>query len=131
MTDIPADEPPSVFCAFIGGFMGSSDACDLEDGVLTYSQADELYKWRVEEPEGPLDRLDDETFVRLVDAEPPGSRRAHIVQYMRGARFKDPTDADRGEALRALHKLGAGIWKKYYDPEHVVCAGTHWSSRGS
>ena len=107
--------------------MGSSYACEFEDGDLNYSQADEGYKWRVEEPEGPLDWLDDETFLCLVDAEPPESRRALIAQYIRGPRLNDPTDADWGEALRALHKLGAGGWKEHYEPEHVVCDGTHWS----
>jgi hypothetical protein len=127
MTDIPADERPSVFCAFIGGFMGASYACELEDGVLIYSQADEGYEWRVEEPERPLEWLYDETFLRLLDAEPPEARHALTAQRTRGPRFKDPTDAYWGEALRALHKLGAGDWNEHYEPAHVVCDGTHWS----
>jgi hypothetical protein len=50
-----------------------------------------------------------------------------LAQRTRGLRYKDPTDADWGVALRALHKLGAGKWKKHYEPEHTVCDGTHWS----
>jgi hypothetical protein len=78
-------------------------------------------------PPDPMQFLSDDDFQALFDAIPDEERDALLARRSSGSRYKDPTDADWGEALRALHKLGAGDWNEHYEPEHVVCDGTHWS----
>jgi hypothetical protein len=126
MSALPDDEAPSVFHALIGGFMGPTYLCELEDGILTYTKWGPGHTPEPIQPLDPMALLAEDEFAALLVGIPDDQRAELLALRNRHRRYTDPTDADWGEALRALHKLGAGEWKERYEPEYTVCDGTGW-----